>query len=704
MTAAFFRVLRLSTTSQFSSLIFLFWASACRPAVPPLFPGLQESHAYLILSFGTGEDVITGSVYARSRPEFDVCLHGRTSFYRSLERGLNISYCSPSLDASFQEFINESFQRGKTAYDRLEREDISAIVLSAAQLRDTAGHIRLLYCEPDCSKGLHLLEADEIIVSKPFHTAGERVLPRRFYENDMSVAITDRIWLLYRLPDSRVLAIRIGNSEHAEQLYQFLTVDAERITAEIFQNTAAISVSGSYSAETGGAGNERLILSSQSLPGMQDVIIQGHPYRLLLFPNSSVVLRRDHPSGFRFSSIPEIQFIENGTVVSLPPEQYKPDRAVPGRVALKDPESSTYSPIGICLWSNPCSPEDIPVSIAMQIDAKNLEDRPHCTLDDLTITEINPFGIFLSSDSPIQIGGKFLEFQINRSCSNRSLHFRQTEWTGSFPDSLDRGILVIAANRTYFDTPVTEQTVLRRLKPAPLVIADESREQTITVDDTAVWIYGSADPAGIRRVHSLTSTSGGITYHGNSCSGLRIDLCPAHAMTPGYLEEDLSDAAGIEPPSGMNIPWPGARISEVLPFSGMRFIEFYCPHCKGKSGRLDLFIKRLSDQRVYHYVLPQPETKVITFTPTSTCSAKSNRYGQLYIPASAALYSLGLVDAEGVFHQFDQLQIDTTMYNLMRSENRSLTVTDTGVMLTDRTLPGCEIYATPDTAQFGESP
>ncbi|EHQ06456.1 hypothetical protein [Leptonema illini] len=692
MTAAFFRVPRLSTTTPIRPLILLLlWLCACKPTVDPALLGLQEEPSKLIVSFGTEQNVITGSIYVRSRPEFDGCLHGRPAFYRALEQGLNVSYCSSSLDASFQAFVDASFEQGKTAYDRLERDDIAAYILSAAALRDTIGSIRLLYCEPDCNDGLRLLESEITIVSRAFHTPDERVLPRRFYDSDMSIAITDRIWLLYRLHDSRILAIRIGDAAQAEQLYQFLTVTAPRTVTHIFQDAAgASSVTGAYSGETGGAGNERLILSSQSTPVKQSVVVKGTTFTLLLFANSSVVLRRDDPPGFRFQSIPEIKLAENGAIVNLNPEQYTPELAVPGRVALRLPDVSSFSKSGICLWSSPCSPEDIPISIAEQIDSQRMvnDNIPVCGVDDLTVTEINPFGVMTSSETSIQIGGKFIEISVSRNCANRSLHFRQTDWTAGFPDSLDAGILILAADRTLFDISVAERTILRRLKAAPLVVADAAREKTIAVDDKAVWIYGSADAVGIRRVHSLRVAPSGIVYHGMNCSGLRPDLCPSHAMTPG------TDTA--QPAS-----WPTARISEILPFLDGRFIELYCQDCTGESGRLDLFIHRLSDNREERYVLPQSDMRIITLTPTSTCGTRSNRVADLYIPASAAIYRLGLIDSDGVFQQFDQLEIDTATYNLLRREKSSLSVTDDGVVLTDRALSGCEIRATPGIVAFG---
>lgn len=630
----------------------------------------------------------------RSRPEFDGCLHGRPAFYRSLEQGLNVSYCSSSLDASFQAFVDASFESDRTAYDRFERGEIAAYILLAASLRDTIGSIRLLYCEPDCNDGLHLLESEITIVSRAFHTPDERVLPRRFYNCDMSIAITDRIWLLYRLHNSRILAIRIGNIAQAEHLYHFLTVTAAQTATHIFQEAAgASSVTGAYSGETGGAGNERLILSSGSNPVKQSVVINDITYTLLMFANSSVVLRRNDPPGFRFQSIPEIKLEENGAIVSLNPDQYNPEIAVPGRVALRLPDASSFSKRGICLWSSPCSPEDIPITIAEQIDSQRMakDSIPLCSIDDLTVTEINPFGVMTSSETSIQIGGKFIEISVSRNCANRSLHFRQTDWTAGFPDSLDAGILILAADRTLFDIPVAERTILRRLKAAPLVVADDVREKTIAIDDKAVWIYGSADAVGFRQVHSLRVAPSGIVYHDMSCSGLRPDLCFSHAMTPG------TDTA--QPPS-----WPTARISEILPFLDRRFIELYCQNCTGDSGRLDLYIHRLSDNRKDHYILPQSDMKIITLTPSSTCGARSHRAANLYIPASAAIYRLGLIDSDGVFQQFDQLQIDTATYNLLRQEKSSLSVTNNGIVLTDRALSGCEIRATPGIVSFGGTP
>lgn len=132
-----------------------------------------------------------------------------------------------------------------------------------------------------------------------------------------------------------------------------------------------------------------------------------------------------------------------------------------------------------------------------------------------------------------------------------------------------------------------------------------------------------------------------------------------------------------------------------------RFIELYCQDCTGESGRLDLFIHRLSDNREDRYVLPQSDMRIITLTPSSTCGARSNRVADLYIPASAAIYRLGLIDSDGVFQQFDQLEIDTATYNLLRREKSSLSVTDDGVVLTDRALTGCEIRATPGIVAFG---
>ncbi|PKL29765.1 MAG: hypothetical protein CVV45_20955, partial [Spirochaetae bacterium HGW-Spirochaetae-10] len=175
MTAAFFRVPRLSTTTPIRPLILLLlWLCACKPTVNPALLGLQEEPSKLIVSFGTEQNVIAGSIYVRSRPEFDGCLHGRPAFYRVLEQGLNVSYCSSSLDASFQAFVDASFEPDRTAYDNLERGEIAAYILSAASLRDTIGSIRLLYCEPDCNDGLRLLESEITIVSRAFHTPDER--------------------------------------------------------------------------------------------------------------------------------------------------------------------------------------------------------------------------------------------------------------------------------------------------------------------------------------------------------------------------------------------------------------------------------------------------------------------------------------------------------------------------------------------------
>jgi hypothetical protein len=651
---------------------------------------LQEQPATLTLSFGTAQNAPVGSVYARSRPEVDVCLHGRTAFYRTLEQGLNVSYCSPSLDASFQDFVDASFEIGRTAYERFEKAEIAAYVLSPAGLRDKTGSIRLLYCEPDCTKGLQLLQSETTIVSRAFHTPDERVLPRRFYESDMSIAITDRIWLLYRLPDSRLLCIRIGDAVQAEQLYQFLNMEAPAIARRIFQDAAgAASVTGVYSGETGGAGNERLILSSLDSPVHQTIVVKGKPYEVMLFAHSSVVLRRDNPPGFRFQSAPEMQVVENGPIVNLHPEDHQPEIAVPGRVALRASDESVFSKTGICLWSNPCSPEDIPITIARRIEAEMLlnENLSACNVDDLTVKEINPFGVIPSTDSSIQIGGKFIEFGIRRRCANRSLSLRQGEWTVGFPDLLEEGLLVMVADRTLFDVPSIERTKLRRLKAAPVQLADGVREKTLAIDEEAGWIYGSANGVGLRRVHSLRPHATGIVYHAMSCAGLRADLCPAHAMTPG------TDTA-------LSLSWPAARISEILPFLDGRFIELYCETCRGESGRLDLFIKRLSDNREDHYVLPHPDQSVLSLTPTSTCGSQSNRFADLYIPASAASYSIGLIDSTGSFEQFDRWQIDPATYNFLRREKRSLSGADAGVFPTENSHPGCEIRATPGITEF----
>ena len=649
---------------------------------------LHEGPSTLILSFGTAQNVPTGSIYARSRPDVDECLHGRTAFYRALEQGLNVSYCSPSLDASFQDFVDASFESGRTAYDRMERQEIAAYVLSPAALRDRLGSIRLLYCEPDCTKGLHLLQSELTIISNALHTENETALPRRFNENDMSLAITDRIWLLYRLPDSRMMAIRIGSASQAEELRRFLTVDAPAITERIFSDAEDKAfVSGTYSGETGGAGNERLILSSRAKPVKQNILVNGNTYKMLLFAESSIVLRRNNPAGFRFQSVPEIQLFENGSMLPLKSEDYQPENAVPGRVAIRGADEHHFARNGICLWSSPCSPEDIPIRIAAMIEAQRLsaESLSYCNVDDLTVEEINPFGLILTSDSQIQIGGKFIEFKVSRRCANRSLYLKQNDWIAGFPDILEQGMFVLTADRSFFDIPVVESTLLRRLIPAPFSIADANKTKTIEIDENSNWIYGSSD--GLRSVHSLLHQNPGILYHGMTCAGLRPDLCVAHAMTPGF--SSTSQLSFVE-----------AQISEILPYLDGRFIELYCRKCTGDSGRIDLFIRRLSDDREDHYVLPQAGKTTLTLTPSSTCGHQSNRFSDLYIPASSAVYRTGVIDLTGAFQQSDLWQIDTATYNLLRREKRSLSRTRDGVLMTEKALSGCEIRATPGIAEF----
>lgn len=689
MTAVFFRFPRLSTTTPFRILFpFLFILNACGPNSDlPLLPAESVS-ATLLVSYGSQENVIVGSPLLRSRPELSTCLHGRPAFYRSLEMGLNVSYCSPSLDQDFQAFLENTLQLDRTAYESYESADVAAYVLTPASLRNRIGFIRLLYCEPDCSGGLHLLESEQTILSRPFHTDEEAVLPRRFYENNMSLAITEHVWLLYRLSSTRILAIRTGSSAEAEQLYRFFgeaMATAERIFAEA-QGQAFVS--GVYSGDTGGAGQERLILSSSDSAVSQEVIIGEQRLRLFLFPESSVVLRRDDPEGFRFQSTPQITLIQDNRAVVLRPEEYIPHVAVPHRVALKNREGE-FLRYGICLWSSPCSPEGIHQSIARRIEKESIEDEDLCTADDISLTEINPFGVIVDIEAAIKTGGKFVELYVSRPCANRSIYLQQAELTIGLPDQLDQGMHVVAGNRSFFNTSVIEDSSLHRLRPAPMVLGDGKRTVQIPIDETALYIYGSREGGGLKHVHSLLPEQQGmvfhVVFHGNDCKGLRPDLCPGHAMTPGHVAPAISSLTAL--------------ISEILPYLNERFIEIFC-NCTGGSGRIDLSIVRLSDGREDHYVFPPPEHPTVTITPTETCGHQSIRFANLYIPASAATYTLGTTDTYG-YRELDRWQIDTDTYSKLRKERRSLTGSEAGRLFTEDIFSGCTFHATPGISLFG---
>lgn len=709
MNSIFLRIIALSRTSQLLLYVGFLSVFQCNPKneIPnSLF--LESYESQLLLSYNTeiSSKSLNSSIglpQNRSKPEFDQCLHLRPTFYRLNETGLNLSYCSTTIDSKFNEFIDSVFSKEPTAFPVYETVDVSAKVVTPAMLRNTLGSVRLLYCENDCSNGFQLIQANQIFNSTPFQSIDSSYvnIQRRFYRNEASLAISDQIWLLYRLPyKTRILAIKIGNHNQAQQVIDYFNQTILMHVFNVFDQSqdfefgTHLYVSGSYSGNVGAAGNEELILSTASQPIKVQVKINDNQFWLTLFGNSSVVLNRDNPIGFKYQTEPNIKFLlNNNTEVFLTEEQFKPNLEIFDRVAIRETSQSQFKNTGLCLFSNPCSQSDIPIEIATEFDTQLNVKK--CRIQDLDIIEINPFGIFSNTNSGIDIGGKFIELGIYTDCLNRSLFLKQQDLIIALPERLNKGILLLSAEKSYFNEKSIEYTALRRLKPEPITIHDSMATRKVNLEPIQ-WIYGSRDGTpGFSKVHSLVNRNGLLIYHDQSCVGLRFDYCNSHAMSPGNIEANIVDYDFV----------PEAKISEILPYLNNRFIELYCSNCNGQAGRIDLLIERISDHSIRNFAIPIPNQPVISISPTTVCGGLAVRFADLYLPASAAIYQLGSYDSanNSILQILDTWNINQSLYSSARAKQSSILTDGISIFESNDDIPdGCQIRSSPNLTRLDQ--
>lgn len=610
------------------------------------------------------------------------CYFARPGFYHRNEVGLRFSYCSHDISEGLAHLAAQAFALPDAAHVTFKQGAVEGGVTTTAGLRDRIGSVITLYCEINCSSLATFLRPGVMIESSPFLPSGVIAwLPRRFYDRGFDLAITpSALVFIHSIPHSeRFFYVQISGLQSSGEVLHFLEASVrgmhERL-AGARQNE--IYTGGFYPGSVGRSGEERLILSSRDAPATSILQTGTASLKLFLFPESSVVLRRDRPEGFRFMNVPEV------TIAGMEPIISDDDlnRSVEGLVLTRKGPDAPFLLGAPCLIEDPCSPEGIHPSL---FDSFPREPLPACTPAQIQLTEMNPFGVIRTTGGSLDPGGKFLEFRIHQACLNRTIVIQSGSVRISSPLRLQPGILVLAASTQLFEAPVIERTALRRLSPDSVTVLSEDETQTSVVYENhpeVHFIAGSrTDTPALRRVHSLDYGMGGFSFHEPSCSGLLRTLCPFHAMNPGTVGP--GDEARIAPE-------PLLILSELVPFGSQRFLEFFCVSCSGQKGMLRFRIRRDSDQREDEYALPVPSDSRITIAAQPVCGLNEDariHFPDLYIPAQAHRLHLSNED----------IQISTSTYQLLRNENRSWSrrIDGTFAASSDPFAEGCTVHATP---------
>lgn len=295
-----------------------------------------------------------------------------------------------------------------------------------------------------------------------------------------------------------------------------------------------------------------------------------------------------------------------------------------------------------------------PVLLARGLPA---EDARFCKPEDLSLRELNPFGI--DTDGALNPAGKFIEFEVMRSCdSGRIVLFAPLEVDPGHRRLEKHQLIVFAADAQYFESGAIENSRIRSLaadRPVQILSLTEYSFHTVFAGASPdeLWI-----PRSRGRVHSLLIDNQAVIFHGPGGAGMRPDQ--AHnAMSPGH---PANSAAGQ------------ARLSELYPTgsyhtSSIPGDEFFEIEGTEGSGMFTLEVVRMRDGRRVLHRFPPPNSRAAYFAAVPVCFQTDwIKASSLFLPNEPAQYTL--YDSEG--RVIDRVEIAAALYAAMERDRRSI--------------------------------
>jgi hypothetical protein len=643
------------------------------------------------------------------------CLFSHSRFYFENEAGPRFMYCDPDLEAmrgEIDSLLHIARYRSPTAYPAVEHPRFSLSVLTSAALKREAGGILFsLDGSLPSALGQRGLEGGEAAFryGTPIHSQDHLPYSRRFPLTGFHLlASQSGLYLLYPLPGSvRFLAIHIKEVKAADLVrsgFRRLAKIVRRGAAAMVDPAAPVAVTEIVFGAQAGAGEEFIEISSFAegpvvahLNLHSDSDSRSADY--ILLPRSTLLFARRYDDTLRFAD--RIRAGNDSAIRTYSLSEYAPSGATPYRslsyeaARWRDGAAIPGSLAGstACLSRDICGSPGIHPDYAIQI-VQRISSMPStrqsCTIDDLRLSEFNPFGLITSGDvsSPINISGKFIEFVSQSECETNSIVF----FVGGLP--LDPGGLVanrgdtilFAANAGHFGPiPPREVTSLRYSAPG-----DEVAALDLITGERRIWkgansdlyLYGSRVNGGDSiAAHSLVYGPTGEGYHEPGASGLQPDVAHLHAMSPGFA----NPAPQLRPvPSISELLPQGSYDSSGLSIPGDEFFELRATNAASTDSMYILEIRRLSDGANFRYRLfnrlERSGDRIAFMNQAPTCFVSASGIisnSGLYLPNAAAEYSLkNVADAT-----LETVQISPLEYDRINAPPRRslIRIDDTGI-------------------------
>ncbi len=391
------------------------------------------------------------------------------------------------------------------------------------------------------------------------------------------------------------------------------------------------------------------------------------------FADSTILFSGNDSDTFRMS---DHLILSTGGIQT---EKFAPDYLAIGNSRKRSLECNKTD--SICVASDICLKPDFcgtPGITGVRFSSKGMSGE-ECTVNDFILSEFNPYGIYEPSDTTIQIGGKFAEFQALRTCNAGHIIFSSGNASmdpGSSLIEKDQRVLFAASSEYFTNTFYSDSSYRSLSENNPVYVLNITTGKIkyfyIPLPASTVRIYGSGETFNplIARVHSLIpNNSGSYTFHGFTSRGLRPDLESSHAMSPGFPEPVTSvydsylteiNPAGSRSNDGSSNPE-----DEFIEIRSMRPL-----YATKSPPSLEITVTNdvTSDARTY--ILPGPHAAgvltLIRSQPVCFAGQDSFLYSKsLSLPNNPSSYTL-----INSFNNIEVIKLDPTLYAAMETGAR----------------------------------
>lgn len=638
-----------------------------------------------------------------------LCVRSTTPFFFDRERGIRFSYCDTSLirhESSISNVIRSAYEASKaSAYPSFEKGKLRVEVIGVGALRKENNEI--LYSMDGSPNSPGFLEKEELEGSvERFRFApsenddGINPLPRSFPDILFHTLITeDAVTFVYPLPEDRrrFLTIRIRDKTYAEscargmekmkEIYRDLVSRAGEDNLQISEVA--------FSSMTG-AEKEFLEISAGDKDFRGNLRIEtdgGYVFdrKIFLFAGSGFIYSRTTDPDFRLK---ESFSYRVGGPDNPSGEIRANDLFEKGgssfRTLSRDADEKELRGSIRCIRGELCGSRGLSPSTVREIrETQQHASGSDCSVDDLELSELNPFGIVEDGEDRINIGGKFMELEVKRSChqGNLVLLLDHENWSVSLDPgqgSAKRGEhpLFVASGDFFMGESLRVDSSLRSLKPYTRIrlkdlTNDRERLLHSPAESNHHFIYGTKtgdESPMLRRVYSLIGPFDNSSPHGYHSGeyegeGLRPDIAPHHGMSPGsantpsdtHYEYQLAEIAPA-----------GSRDSDGNSIGEDEFLELRIVQSDRDSqdspSAFAFHVLRHNDhsEQIYHIPPPLRTGRIAFIKDHPTCWKHHPayvRFTDLYLPNSSATYSL----THSPGNHFESVVINNDLYKQIKS-------------------------------------